>query len=379
MTCQHVQDARAEGVQASTIRSLSCVWTARGEVAGAELRRAADAQPMAAVLQLVRQAQALGQAAAVAHACSTMAARAHKCFDEVSRTVQNWMARLGQSCRTTAGTGGGVRGASCGACQSAKSGCVVSALGKLSRYPWCSIGKAAQPGPEHRQGQGVWCASCACQACAVMATMRRPCTELESLGMQTAAAAAKQWLHWCLGALAAWHVRPVSISHVPCDYFGALLPREELEPRGSCSRPNSVDICMEAVVASQKLSPVTGNPVLQPVLGSEHVRLLEALTAFQKMRDASDSCSCLRCESPEYSSNDGHHSSLIGDTSSVHELTADMLQAFAGLPCSSRACSAVSTRQSRSMTFQWRDTCRAPVQVLKTYRHATHCMSHSQG
>lgn len=357
------------------MRSLMCVWTARGEVAGAELRRAAATQPVADVLPLVQRAQALGQAASAAYACSTMAGRARQCCAAVSRSVQKWMAMLGQ---TSAAGVCGWQGVPRGAHQTARSGCVVSTLGKVSTFPQLSdVGKAAQTGPECCPARGAGCTTGACQACVLMETIRGPCAELERIGLQTVAAATGQWFHWYLGSLAARHVRPVSVCENPRDYFGAILPWEEQEPPGSCSRPGLTDICMEAITANEKLSSVTGQPVLHPVLDSEHVRLLDALTAFQNIRVTSPS-SCLHCEPPECSKNVGHISSLIGDTCSIQQLTADVLQAFAGLPVSSRVCSGISPRQSNSMTV-WYSSCSVPVQVGRNSRHATCCMSRSQG
>lgn len=354
----------------ATIQSLTCVWTARGEAVAAELRESADVQPLANVLQLARQARALGQAAAVAQARSAVTARARKCFSKVSTAARNWSAGLLDHGRSSTGACR-LLAVTQGTCSSAISCCVVSVATRLSRISGLSqVVRSLWSTAGTNGDASAGSLGCLCKACAVMATMQAPLGELERLGLQRAAAATKGWLQWCCGCLAATHVRSKGVSCVSPDYFGTILPCVP-EPPESSSGTSPMDICLDAIAKETSLSNDALAPALQPVISGEHVRLLAGLTAFQD--NISRAASYPHNPASEASTNScdpGHD----GDISSDQELTADMLQAFAG-NLLLYMCNAI-----RMNGLRWRQTARhAHVQVVKTCQSAGHCMSRFQG
>eukprot|EP00892_Ulva_mutabilis_P005194 jgi/Ulvmu1/3046/UM015_0086.1 len=304
-TC--VQEARAAGVPPATIQAMSCVWTARAEKAGAALRDAANAQPVAEVLQLAQQARGLGHTEAIAYAHSAVTARVRRCLSCVACTVQRWTGQVGTACPPA--------GDACETPERAHVKCCRAALR--------SAASAEQLLSE--AGTAVL-GRCLCHACSATASLAAQLASLEQLGMRQASAVTRMWLHWYVGRLVAQHSRSMRSTTVLWNYFGVMIAAASKGTERSDGTVEQTDICLQALASVPKMQPDCDAKTRQPVVSGERAWLLTALNDFQATALAPAPVTSHPSQMPV--SNAMTNAGLDQDERDA--LTPEQLQAFAG-------------------------------------------------
>lgn len=327
------QEANAAGASVVTVQSLVCVWTTRAEMAGAELRDAADTQPMTRVSQLVQQAHALGQSSAIAYARSSAADRVHRCLSEVALTVKNSMAQAELPCPSSADSSvvgglvrlGGCRPAFWEPCRIALSSVHSELRLRARSQPQTRRGhiQADTGRDEH--------ATCSCLACSVTATTLAHCVNLEDLGLKTAAAVTRRWLYWWMSYLLSRNAHLVRFSCVSWNYFGAIQPTPTDDTQVPDSLLESNDICVQALVTAETVCCDSKAVTTRPVVSGEEGRLLHALQEFQATTMTQPRMSSLTSEQTQPVIDRSSHPNCNGQVPDAHVLTSDVLQAFIGL------------------------------------------------
>lgn len=361
------QEASAAGVQPATVRSVTCVWTARAEVAGAALRDAADSKPVAEVQQLVLRAHDLGHVEAIAYARSAVAARVQRCLVRAGDAVQLWMAQLPGACPDP---GCEASAPACmHACRPASAPHCLIALASAASMARLVPDEAPSGGLRPAAG-GAGGTGCGCHVCSVTQSVATQRVDFEQLGLKQAAAATHTWLRWYVGRLIALHVLTFRFSTVSWDYFGSMAPVCMQGPEQPAGHALRTDICLQALAAIEQTSAGAAAVDRQPVVSSEQGRLLGGLEGFQAAAVVPCSHSSLQSQVSEPENDAGTRPECNGDACDAQELTPELLQAFAG--------------PIRFPTLAWqrygnlvKGLTRWCVQVARRCRGIKRCMCHS--